>query len=96
MNNVPAGDRGQVHDDFATRYRRAKVMWLLWVALFPAAGLLHGGGARSDGPYTYVVLGVAGALIAFHLWNWRCPSCNWYLGNWLFTRQCWHCKIMLR
>ena len=35
------------------------------------------------------------AFIAFTAFNWRCPSCNKYLGKDINKRGCRHCKTGL-
>ena len=35
-------------------------------------------------------------LGVFHLWNWRCPRCRRYLGNWILVKKCGHCNAKLR
>jgi len=35
------------------------------------------------------------AFIAFTAFNWRCPSCNKYLGKDINKRGCSHCKTRL-
>ena len=86
-----------VQEAFAVRHRRAVVMWLLWAVLFLGFGWLNDFRSEPfEGPLHYAVLGAAVALILFHLWNWRCPSCQRYLGNWLFPRLCGRCGVPLR
>jgi len=49
-------------------------------------------------PVGYAVAGVVlvVGLLAFSLWNWRCPSCRAYLGRGLSPRFCRHCGQQLR
>ncbi len=39
---------------------------------------------------------VIAAFIAFSRVNWRCPSCNNYLGNDIYRRRCRKCGSRLR
>jgi hypothetical protein len=39
---------------------------------------------------------VMSAFIGFTAINWRCPSCNKYLGKDINKRACRHCKTRLR
>ncbi len=39
---------------------------------------------------------VIAAFIGFSRYNWRCPSCNKYLGNDLYRRMCRKCGSRLR
>src|SRR5208282_6491620 len=39
---------------------------------------------------------VIAAFIGFSRFNWRCPSCNKYLGNDLYRRMCRKCGSRLR
>jgi len=39
---------------------------------------------------------VIAAFIGFSRFNWRCPSCNKYLGNDLYRRMCRKCGTRLR
>lgn len=39
---------------------------------------------------------VVTAFISFTALNWRCPSCNKYLGKDINKRVCRHCKSRLR
>ena len=47
-----------------------------------------------------IVLGIAFALIIsvliFSLCNWRCPSCNKYLGKGINPKFCSKCGVQLR
>ena len=47
-----------------------------------------------------VVLGISFALIIsvliFSLFNWRCPSCNKYLGKAINPKFCAKCGVQLR
>ncbi len=36
------------------------------------------------------------ALVAFSLWNWRCPACNRYLGRSVSQAFCSKCGVPLR
>lgn len=36
------------------------------------------------------------AMIAFSLYNWRCPACNKYLGKGINPRFCQKCGAQLR
>lgn len=40
--------------------------------------------------------GIALAAVGFSLVNWRCPSCNVYLGRGISPRFCSKCGIELR
>ena len=86
-----------VQDAFAVRYRRAKVTWLAWSLVFLVVAAVNGPGRSTElGWLDYLAFSVLGGLLLFHVWNWRCPACRWYLGNWLFARTCWRCKLDLR
>ena len=41
-------------------------------------------------------LAVIAAFIGFTAFNWRCPSCNKYLGRDINKRFCRHCRARLR
>ncbi len=41
-------------------------------------------------------LAVITAFIGFTAFNWRCPSCNKYLGKDINKRMCRHCRARLR
>jgi membrane protein YdbS with pleckstrin-like domain len=47
-----------------------------------------------------VVIGAAfaviAAVVAFTLWNWRCPACNKYLGKGMSPSFCSKCGIPLQ
>ena len=49
---------------------------------------------------TSTVMGVAFAVllgvIAFSLWNWRCPACNKYLGKGISPSFCSKCGVPLQ
>lgn len=39
---------------------------------------------------------IALAVLAFSVWNWRCPSCNGYLGKTINPKECPKCGTELR
>ncbi len=47
-----------------------------------------------------VVMGAAFAIllgiVAFSLWNWRCPACNKYLGKGISPAFCSKCGVPLQ
>jgi len=43
-----------------------------------------------------VAFGVVLAVVAFSLWNWRCPACNKYLGKGMSPDFCRKCGIPLQ
>jgi hypothetical protein len=47
-----------------------------------------------------VVIGAAfaviAAVVAFTLWNWRCPACNKYLGKGMSPSFCSKCGVPLQ
>ena len=53
-------------------------------------------GDYSKNSLAAVQLAVITAFIGFTAFNWRCPSCNKYLGNDIRKRTCRHCKTRLR
>jgi hypothetical protein len=43
-----------------------------------------------------VAFAVVMAVVAFSLWNWRCPACNKYLGKGISPDFCRKCGIPLQ
>jgi hypothetical protein len=93
------GDR-QIIQDFGVR--RARQFLAIGVALFLVLflAMLHkypailGEFSRNTLFGAQVI--VVAAFIGFTSFNWRCPSCNTFLGNDISRRICRKCKRKLR
>jgi len=67
---------------------------LVFLALIPNRPDLLGEFSKSTiaGIQLVVIIG----FICFSVFNWRCPSCNKYLGHNIYRRICNHCGTRLR
>lgn len=83
--------------EFAERRRRQGLstipVGMLLVAVAAGGGTVAGLGASAG--YVVVVAVVLG-FFGFSLVNWRCPSCEAYLGQRLNPRECPSCGQVLR
>ncbi|MCL5021989.1 MAG: hypothetical protein M1497_01225 [Nitrospirae bacterium] len=93
-------DGRQIMQDFGVRRRRQllAIGAALFLVLFLAA--LYKGptvlGDFSGNTIFGAQLLVIAAFIGFSSVNWRCPSCNKYLGNDMSRRVCRKCRSRLR
>jgi hypothetical protein len=93
-------DENKVVQDFGVR--RGRQLFAIVVALFLVLflAMLHksptvlGEFSKNDILGAQVV--VIAAFIGFSSVNWRCPSCNKYLGNDMNRRVCRKCGSRLR
>ncbi len=53
-------------------------------------------GAFSKKTVLIILLAIMLLFINFSSWNWRCPSCNRYLGSDAFQEKCRKCGVKLR
>jgi hypothetical protein len=93
-------DGRQIMQDFGVR--RARQLLAIGVALFLVLflAILHKSpavlGEFSKNTLFGAQVVVIAAFIGFSSVNWRCPSCNKYLGNDMNRRVCRKCKSRLR
>jgi hypothetical protein len=82
---------------FAVRRKRQLLVGLPILAIFVGVlfGWIDAATARAVGiPGGALEMGVAALILAaagFSFYNWRCPSCNGYLGRELAPRFCARC-----
>jgi len=93
-------DSRQIMQDFGVRRARqllaigvALCLVLFLAVLYKRPTVL---GEFSKNTLFGVQLIVIAAFIGFSSVNWRCPSCNKYLGNDISRRMCRKCKSRLR
>ena len=86
--------------EFARRRKRQLLGSLPVVAVFIFLAFFNEKVEAFLGLPPSVVLGAAfamvAALVAFSLWNWRCPACNRYLGKGVGQAFCPKCGVPLR
>ena len=93
-------DSRQIMQDFGVR--RARQLLAIGVALCLVVflAMLHKSqtvpGEFSKNTLFGVQVIVIAAFIGFSRVNWRCPSCNKYLGNDISRRMCRKCGSRLR
>jgi len=93
-------DSRQIMQDFGVRRARqllaigvALCLVLFLAVLYKRPAVL---GEFSKNTLFGVQIMVIAAFIGFSSVNWRCPSCNKYLGNDISRRMCRKCKSRLR
>jgi hypothetical protein len=92
-------DAGQIMREFEVR--RGRQILAIGVALFLVVSLavLYKmpvlGEFSKDAVFGAQIVVIA-AFTAFSSFNWRCPSCNKYLGNDINRRACRKCRCRLR
>ena len=93
-------DNKQIMQDFRLRQGRQLLAIAVTLVLLLFLVLLHkhpdliGEFSRNTVFAAQIVL--IAMFIAFSALNWRCPSCNKYLGNDISRRICKHCGTRLR
>lgn len=93
-------DDKQIKRDFRLRQNRQylaislTLLLLLFLVLLYKRTDLFGEFSRNS-VFAAQVLLVAG-FIVFSAFNWRCPSCNKYIGNDINRRICKNCGTRLR
>jgi hypothetical protein len=93
-------DGRQVMQEFGVR--RGRQLLAIGLALFLVLflAMLHKGptvlGEFSKNTLFGLQVIVIAAFIGFSSFNWRCPSCNKYLGNDMNRRVCGKCGSRLR
>jgi hypothetical protein len=93
-------DGGQIMQEFGVR--RGRQLLAIGVALFLVffLAMLHKGptvlGESSKDTLFGLQVIVIAAFIGFSGFNWRCPSCDKYLGNDINRRLCRKCGSRLR
>jgi hypothetical protein len=79
-----------IQDEYRKRFRRQMAVI---PAAFASAILVA---AEPEGLLFVFALTCLGALLAFTLWNWRCPACNGWFGRAWNPRFCAVCGVELR
>jgi hypothetical protein len=93
-------DNKQIMRDFGLRQSRqflaiaATLLLLLFLTLLYKRSDLFGEFSKNTIFAAQIVL--IGAFIGFSAFNWRCPSCNKYLGSNINRRICKQCGTRLR
>jgi len=93
-------DGRQIMQDFGIR--RSRQLLAIGVALFLVLflAILHKRpailGEFSGNTLFEVQIIVIASFIGFTSFNWRCPSCNTFLGNDISRRMCRKCRSRLR
>lgn len=90
---------GELRADFARR-RLRQILLIVPMVLAIIALRVTDDGATPFGIPPGVLLTGACVIIlgtlAFSIWNWRCPSCDGYLGKTINPRFCQKCGFQLR
>ena len=93
-------DNKQITREFSQRQGRqilAVAVSLLFVLFLAIVYKRHDFfGEYSTNTLIAAQLVVITAFIGFTAFNWKCPSCNKYLGNDINKRVCRHCRTRLR
>lgn len=78
--------------------RRRQTLSLVPIGMLGVLVAMGGGGmlGLSDRAFLMAVGGVILSFFGFSLLNWRCPSCDAYLGQRLNPRECKACGAILR
>ena len=93
-------DNEHIMRDFGLRRGRqqfaiaATLFLLLFLALLHNRPNLLGEFSKNAAIATQLV--VIAAFIGFSAYNWRCPSCNKYLGSYINRRICKQCGTRLQ
>jgi len=93
-------DDNQIKQDFRLRQNlqylaiSLTLLFLLFLVLLYKRPDLFGEFSKSS-IFSAQVLLIA-AFIVFSVFNWRCPSCNKYIGNDINRRICKNCGTRLR
>jgi hypothetical protein len=86
--------------DFGVRRGRQHLAIAATLFLLIFLVLLHSRpnllGELSKNTTIAIQLAVIAAFIAFSAYNWRCPSCNKYLGSDINRRRCKRCRTRLQ
>ncbi|MFB3921165.1 MAG: hypothetical protein ACE145_05550 [Terriglobia bacterium] len=96
-----ARDAQRIMDEFKKRRNRQLLVSVPFLGIFVGALWLrdHPGGLPMNfGTTAFLVVffGAIAALLAFSLWNWRCPACNRYLGKGFGPSFCPKCGVRLQ
>ena len=88
-------------EEFAVIRRRQWTATLLVVPLVVAAFLFterdeEGRRGRIPTGFAIGAAALVVGVLAFSLWNWRCPACRRSLGRGMSPRFCRHCEQQLR
>ena len=91
------GDGGRrTKQDYAARRRRQLAIPYVFVVMILSMFALRYTVSDTGRFAPFVAVGFvalfAGAIV-FSFMNWRCPSCNGYLGRSLVHRVCPHCGV---
>lgn len=93
-------EQGHIRDEFRRRQTRqffaiaVTLLLLLSLVLFHTRPDLFGR-ELSRGEASLAQLAVIAAFGVFSVINWRCPSCNKYLGANIYRRECGRCGSRL-
>ena len=87
----------EIKEEFAKRRRRRGIalvlVVLLWSVLIFMMNVRKSVEPESALP---IFFGSALALVAFVLWDWRCPACRCFLGRIRNPRFCPRCGVALQ
>lgn len=94
-------DEWDVIEEFSRRRIRQFAVTIPLALLLGAGFIAMKSGSRRGGTQWSTPLAVAFALVAlglvaFSLWNWRCPKCRRYLGRGWAPRYCPGCGVQLQ
>lgn len=82
--------------------RRRRRQWLVGLPMLGAYGLfilLDKTDSSAGLQSTVLIIGACAftlAAVGFSVWNWRCPSCDRYLGRNMNLKICGNCGFRLR
>jgi hypothetical protein len=89
----------QEHRDlFAQRRRRQQIFWYVAPMLF-LGWLVLDKPELTSLQSTLLTLALCTLIlggVGFTVWNWRCPSCDGYLGGNINLKACEKCGVTLR